>query len=65
MANGGIGLVPDFSARAALVAGRVVQVLPQWNFTEPYSGTVHVVYMPGPHLPQKTRALIDYLVETQ
>jgi DNA-binding transcriptional LysR family regulator len=64
-ADGGIGLVPDFSARAALAAGRVVQVLAQWDFAEPYSGTVHAVYMPGPHLPQKTRALIDYLVETQ
>ena len=64
-ADGGIGLVPDFSARAALAMGRVVQVLPQWDFAEPYSGAVHAVYMPGPHLPQKTRALIDYLVESQ
>ncbi len=61
-ADAGIGLVPDFSARAALAAGRVLPVLPQWDFGEPYTGAVHAVYMPGPHLPLKTRALIDHLV---
>jgi len=60
-AGGGIGLVPDFTASAALNEGRVVRVLPAWEFGAPYTGTVHVVYMPTPHLPLKTRALIDYL----
>jgi DNA-binding transcriptional LysR family regulator len=61
-AGGGIGLVPDFTARAALAQGRAVQVLADWTFDEPYAGTVHAVYMPGPHLALKVRALIDYLV---
>lgn len=61
-ADGGIGLVPDFSARAALAQGRVVQVLADWTFDEPYAGNVHAVYMPGPHLALKVRVLIDYLV---
>jgi DNA-binding transcriptional LysR family regulator len=60
-ADGGIGLVPDFTARAALGEGRVVKVLPEWEFGAPYTGTVHVVYMPTAHLPLKTRALVDYL----
>jgi DNA-binding transcriptional LysR family regulator len=60
-ADGGIGLVPDFTADAALADGRVLQVLPTWEFGAPYTGTVHVVYMPTPHLPLKTRAFIDYL----
>jgi len=62
-AGGGIGLVPDFTARPALAQQRVRQVLPEWIFDEPYAGTVHAVYMPGPHLALKVRAFIDYLVE--
>jgi DNA-binding transcriptional LysR family regulator len=62
-ADGGIGLVPDFTARAALAQQRVRQVLPEWEFDAPYAGTVHAVYMPGPHLALKVRAFIDYLLE--
>nr|WP_315397338.1 LysR family transcriptional regulator [uncultured Duganella sp.] len=61
-AGGGIGLVPDFTARAALAQGRAQPVLADWTFDEPYAGTVHAVYMPGPHLALKVRVLIDYLV---
>ena len=64
-AGGGIGLVPDFTARAALDAGRVQQVLPEWEFCAPYTGTVHAVYTPGPHLALKVRALIDHLANAQ
>jgi DNA-binding transcriptional LysR family regulator len=63
-ANGGIGLVPDFSAQAALASGTVRAVLPDWALGEPYTGTVYAVYTPGPHLPLKTRALIDYLAQS-
>ncbi|MFS2005769.1 LysR family transcriptional regulator [Duganella sp. CT11-25] len=62
-AGGGIGLVPDFAARDALAAGRVRQVLPDWEFDEPYTGSVHAVYTPGRHVALKVRALIDYLVQ--
>ncbi|USX20803.1 LysR family transcriptional regulator [Oxalobacteraceae bacterium OTU3REALA1] len=61
-AGGGIGLVPDFTARSALAQGRAVRILADWTFDEPYAGTVHAVYMPGPHLALKVRAMIDYLV---
>lgn len=62
-AGGGIGLIPDFAAAAALQAQRVQQVLPEWEFGAPYAGSVHAVYLPGKHLPLKVRALIDYLVD--
>lgn len=62
-AGGGIGLLPDFTARAALAAGRVVRLLPQWEFAEPYAGAVHAVYLPGRHLALKVRAFIDYLAK--
>ncbi|PWF46636.1 LysR family transcriptional regulator [Massilia glaciei] len=61
-AGGGIGLVPDFAAHAALGEARVQQVLGDWDFCEPYAGTVHAVYIPGRHLALKVRVLIDYLV---
>lgn len=64
-AGGGIGLLPDFTARAALAEGRVVRLLPEWEFDEPYAGSVHAVYLPGPHLALKVRAFIDYLVAAQ
>jgi DNA-binding transcriptional LysR family regulator len=61
-AGGGIGLVPDFTARAALRGKRVRQLLPDWEFCEPYAGAVHAVYLPGKNLPLKVRAFIDYMV---
>ncbi|MEC5163195.1 DNA-binding transcriptional LysR family regulator [Janthinobacterium sp. CG_23.3] len=61
-AGAGIGLVTDFSAGAALAAGTVRQLLPEWQLCAPYAGAVHAVYMPGPHLALKVRVLIDYLV---
>ncbi|UGQ44889.1 LysR family transcriptional regulator [Massilia endophytica] len=61
-ADGGIGLMPDFTAKAALETGRVVQVLPDWSLREPYAGAVHAVYVPGRHVALKIRAFIDYLL---
>lgn len=64
-AGGGIGLVPDFTACAALRGQRVQQVLPEWEFCAPYTGAVHAVYTPGRHLALKIRVLIDYLAGAQ
>jgi DNA-binding transcriptional LysR family regulator len=61
--GGGIGLVPDFAAKAALDGKRVQPVLPGWELDEPYTGTVHAVYVPGRHIALKIRALIDYLAQ--
>ena len=62
-AGSGIGLLPNFTARAALEQGRVQRVLPEWELDEPYAAKVYAVYPPGPHLALKVRAFIDYLVE--
>ena len=62
-AGGAVSLVPDFAARAALDAGRLQQLLPDWEFDDPYTGSIHAVYTPGRHLALKVRALIDYLVQ--
>lgn len=60
-ADAGIGLVPDFSAAAALEAGRLVTVLDDWRIREPYVGTAYAVYTPTRHLAPKVRAFVDFL----
>jgi DNA-binding transcriptional LysR family regulator len=60
-AGGGIGLVSDFAAQAALADGRVRQVLAGWQVGDPHRRMIHAVYVPGRHIALKVRALIDYL----
>jgi DNA-binding transcriptional LysR family regulator len=60
-AGAGIGLMPAFTAAAALEAGAVEPVLEGWAMCEPYIGTAHAVYVPGRHMALKVRALIDFL----
>ncbi len=58
----GIASLPEFAAAQALREGRLVGVLPEWEF-EPraYSGPVWMLYPPNRFLPPKVRALIDWL----
>jgi DNA-binding transcriptional LysR family regulator len=60
-AGGGIGLVSDFAARAAIASGSVRQVLADWQVGDPHRRMIHAVYVPGRHIALKIRALIDYL----
>ncbi len=59
--GGGIGLVTDFAATAALDAGLVQLVLPGWELADAHTRLVHAVYVPGPYLALKVRVFIDYL----
>ncbi|ODT82398.1 MAG: transcriptional regulator [Pelagibacterium sp. SCN 64-44] len=61
-AEAGLGLtcVPDFIAAAALKAGRVRQVLEEF---EPTPYPVHALYPHSRHLAAKVRVLVDFLVE--
>jgi DNA-binding transcriptional LysR family regulator len=56
----GIGLLPDFSVRADIAAGRLVRVYADWS-TAPM--TIHALLPPGRHTAPKVRALIDMLKE--
>lgn len=58
----GLGLtcVPDFIAAGALRAGRVRQVLQEF---EPAPYPVHALYPHSRHLAAKVRVLVDFLVE--
>ena len=59
----GIGSLPYFTARQALEQGRIVQVLPEWDFIASYHGGVWLLYEPTRYLPPKLRVFIDFLVE--
>lgn len=58
----GVGCVPDFVARDALQAGRVVRLLPEWRVASHYQGTAYLLFPVSRHMPPKLRALIDHLV---
>ena len=59
----GIARVPDFTARAALDAGALVQVLPGWLLDGPYRGHVHLQYSRTRYVPLGARRLIEHLSE--
>ena len=61
-AEAGIGIAnsPIFSVAAALRAGRVRRLLPDW---QPPPHALYLVYPPGRHLSPKVRAFADFLAE--
>lgn len=58
----GVGCVPDFVARDALAAGRVVPVLPAWAVDANYQGIAYLLFSASRYITPKVRALIDHLV---
>jgi DNA-binding transcriptional LysR family regulator len=56
----GISLLATFVAGDDLRAGRLVRVMPGWN---PRESQISFVYPNAPFVPQKVRALRDFLVE--
>ena len=61
-AQTGIGLVVDFVAEPAIATGQLVQVLPQWQLTGSYAPRMaYAVHAPGPRIPPKLRAMLDFL----
>lgn len=61
-AQTGIGLIVDFVAEPAIAAGQIVQVLPHWQLTGSYAPrTAYAVHAPGPRIPPKLRAMLDFL----
>lgn len=59
----GIGFLPYFTARDALVQNDVTQLFPDWELISPYRGTAWLLSLPNRHLPPKVRIFIDYLKE--
>ncbi|MFZ4289138.1 LysR family transcriptional regulator [Variovorax sp. HJSM1_2] len=58
----GVGCVPEFVARDALAAGRVLRLLPEWVYNNDYQGTMYLLFSASRYTTPKVRVLIDHLV---
>jgi DNA-binding transcriptional LysR family regulator len=61
LAGLGIGLLPDFSAAAALKAGRLRELLPGWRPVGFFGDAVYALRPWSPRVPRAVRALVDHL----
>ena len=59
IAGVGIAYLPDFEMEDALLSGELVRILP--DYIAP-SVTVYAVYPSRQFLPEKTRAVVDFLI---
>ncbi len=53
----GISAMEEMSSQAAINAGKLVRLLPDWTLP---NGGIYVVLPPGRHVPAKVRAFIDF-----
>jgi DNA-binding transcriptional LysR family regulator len=61
MAGLGIALLPDFSAQAALKAGKLIEVLPGWAPVGSFADQIYAIRPYSAHVPRAVSALVDYL----
>ncbi|MBI5255011.1 MAG: LysR family transcriptional regulator [Burkholderiales bacterium] len=59
----GIALLPDFSAQAALAAGKLVPVLPDWQPVGNFGEHLYAIRPYTPYVPRAVQALVAYLRE--
>lgn len=61
LAGQGLALLADFVVGDDIEVGRLVPVLTEWTAAE---SSVHVIYPAARYLPLKTRAFVDFMIET-
>lgn len=61
LAGLGIALLPDFSAQAALQAGKLVEVLPGWAPVGSFADRIYAIRPYAAHVPRAVSALVDFL----
>ena len=61
LAGGGIAQVPDFSAAAALRAGRLREVLPRWKPVGFFGDAVYLIRPWSPTTPRAVQLLVQHL----
>lgn len=59
----GIALVPDFSAQAALQAGKLVEVLDGWESVGSFSPHIYAIRPYASHVPRAVTAFVGWLRE--
>jgi DNA-binding transcriptional LysR family regulator len=57
----GIALLPDFSAQAGLVDGRLIEVLPQWRLKGSFAEEINLIRPYSPQIPKAISVLVGYL----
>ena len=57
----GIALLPDFSAQAALQAGKLVQVLTPWESVGAFGEHIYAIRPYAPHVPRAVSVFVDWL----
>ena len=60
----GIALLPDFSAQAALRAGQLIKVLPEWQPKGGFAEQLYIVRPYASHVPRAVTAFVSYLRKT-
>jgi DNA-binding transcriptional LysR family regulator len=59
----GIALVPDFTAQAAVQAGKLVVVLPDWRVTGAFAESLYILRPYASHVPRAVGLFVNYLRE--
>ena len=63
LAGLGIALLPDFSAQAALRAGKLVEVLPDWQAVGTFSDHIYAIRPYASHVPRAVSVFVAWLRE--
>lgn len=61
LAGLGLGQLPDFSAAAALRAGRLHELLPEWRPVGYFGDAIYALRPWSPQVPRAVRALVEHL----
>jgi DNA-binding transcriptional LysR family regulator len=61
LAGLGIALLPDFSAQAALRAGKLVEVLPDWEAVGTFSNHIYAIRPYASHVPRAVTVFVAWL----
>jgi DNA-binding transcriptional LysR family regulator len=59
----GIALLPDFTAQASLLAGKLVQVLPMWKPVGGFAEQIYAIRPYSAHVPRAVTAFVAHLRE--
>lgn len=63
LAGMGIALLPDFTAQTSLLAGKLVQVLPEWKPVGAFAEHLYAIRPYSAHVPRAVTAFVAYLRE--
>ena len=57
----GIALLPDFTAQAAVQAGKLIVLLPDWRVTGAFAEQLHILRPYTSHVPRAVGVFVSYL----